>query len=95
MYRLQFTDTSKNELAGLKYDNSKKVVYKAVTKSLKFLENDPKHPSLNTKPFKTLSGPNGEKLWESYNHTLSKTPQAHIEYFGITALKENKLLLRR
>ncbi len=29
------------------------------------------------------------------NHTLSKTPQAHIEYFGITALKENKLLLRR
>ena len=82
MYRLQFTDTSKNELADLKKDNSRNAIYKAVIKSLKFLENDPKHPSLNSKPFKTLSGPSGEKLWESY--AQQNTPGAYriFWYYG-------------
>lgn len=82
MYRLRFTDTSKNELTSLKHDNSKTAVFKAVTKSLRFLENDPRHPSLNSKPFKTLSGPNGEKLWESY--AQQNTPSAYriFWYYG-------------
>lgn len=82
MYRLRFTDASKNVLISLKHDNSKTAVFKAVTKSLRYLENDPRHPSLNSKPFKTLSGPNGEKLWESY--AQQNTPGAYriFWYYG-------------
>lgn len=75
MYKLLLTDTSKKELAELKHEKSKKAVLNAVIKSLKFLETNPKHPSLNSKPYKSLSGPDGEKIWESY--AQQHTPGAY------------------
>jgi len=44
---------------------------KAVRKALALLENNPRHPSLNTHKYTVLSGANGEEVFEAYaeNHT--------------------------
>jgi hypothetical protein len=48
---------------------------KKVRKALKLLQDiGPRHPGLNSHPYQSVPGPNGETLWESY--VENKTPSA-------------------
>ncbi|MFC1481452.1 type II toxin-antitoxin system RelE/ParE family toxin [Candidatus Neomarinimicrobiota bacterium] len=75
MFKLEFTDEAKASLTHLKNSKTLAIQYKAVIKALKQLQADPHHPGLNSKPFQSLKGPNGEKVFESY--AQHRTPGAY------------------
>lgn len=70
-FRIIFNDLALDQFKLLKDSKDKKIAYKAVCKILGYMETNLRHPSLNTHPFHSLQGPNGEKVFESYaqNHT--------------------------
>lgn len=78
-FTLYFTDTAIDNLRELKNDKGKKRFFNAVKKALKLLENDPNYPSLRTHPFHSLSGYEGEKIFECY--AQNKTPNAYRIFF--------------
>lgn len=82
MFVLKWADEAKSVYRSLKGDASQKSHYKAVKKAIKFLAQDPYYPSLQTHEFKSLSGPNGEKVFEAYAE--QNTPNAYrlFWYYG-------------
>jgi len=76
---LNFTPTAKEALKELKRNSGLKKRYKAVIKTLKFLSENPKHPSLQTHPYYSIVGPNGEKVFEAYAE--QNTPAAYRVFF--------------
>lgn len=78
-FRLDFTDTAIEDLKGLKENLSLKKRYKAVSKALEFLQQNPRHPSLQTHPYSSLKGPHGEKVFEAYAE--QHTPAAYRIFF--------------
>jgi hypothetical protein len=81
LFEIEWTDEAKATYFSLKNNPSDKARYKAVKKTLKLLAN-PRHPGLQTHPFFSLSGPNGEKVFEAY--AQQKTPAAYgiFWYYG-------------
>lgn len=82
MYKLLFTHQASEDLELLAHDASLSKRFKAVRKSLGYLECNPRHPSLNTHKYTSLSGPNGEEIFEAYAE--NKTPAAYriFWYYG-------------
>ena len=82
MHELIFTPQADTDLWEIERDPSKRNILKAVRKCLGFLESNPRHPSLNTHEFRSLKGPNGEKVFEAY--VQQKTPGAYrvLWYYG-------------
>jgi len=76
---LHFTPTAKQALKELKEDSGLKKRFKAVTKALKFISENPKHPGLQTHPYHSFSGPSREKIFEAYAE--QNTPAAHKIFF--------------
>jgi hypothetical protein len=74
-FRLLFTQEALSNLNALEEDAGLKKRLKAVSKALAFLESDPRHPSLNTHKFRSLTGPDGQEVFEAYAE--SKTPAAY------------------
>lgn len=60
------TKVAREQLETLKNDPAKVAIYKAVNKELAFLMADPRHKSLNTHKYHTLSGPSDEDVFEAY-----------------------------
>lgn len=81
---LSFTPSAKQALKELKDSPHLEKRFKAVSKALKFLVKDPRHPSLQTHQYLSLSGPNGEKVFEAYAE--QDTPAAYriFFYYGCT-----------
>ncbi len=71
MFELQFSQKAQDQLKELKNNNSLAKRFKAVSKALKLLRENPKYPSLNTHIFHSEVGPDGQKVFEAYaeNHT--------------------------
>jgi len=69
-FKLLFTDEAKNQLKDL---DDKRL--KAVRKTLGYLETNPRHPSLNTHKYSSITGPNGQEIFEAY--AQNKTPGAY------------------
>ncbi len=65
-FDLKYTENAEDDLKELIDDKSKKTVLKAVVKSLKLMNKNLKHPSLNTHKYDEMEGPNGEDVFESY-----------------------------
>lgn len=82
MFELEWTDEAKAVYKILKGNPAEKARYKAVRKTLEFLGENPRHPSLQTHPFSSLEGTNGEKVFEAY--AQQKTPAAYrvFWYYG-------------
>lgn len=76
---LSFTNSAIQALKDLKGNPGLKKRYKAVTKALKYLGEDPRHPSLKTHAYRSLVGPNGEKVFEAYAE--QHTPAAYRIFF--------------
>lgn len=75
MFELEWTDEAKAAYRLLKTSPSQKARYKAVKKTLGYLAENPHHNSLQTHPYFSLKGPNGEKIFEAY--ARQKTPAAY------------------
>jgi hypothetical protein len=74
-FKLLFTEEASSNLIDLNKDQSKKKRLKAVNKALGYLETNPKHPSLNTHEYDSLSREFGIKIFEAYAE--NRTPQAY------------------
>ncbi len=81
MFEIFITDKFDQQLKELKSNKGLVKRYKAIKKTLKLLQN-PRHPSLKTHEFTSLSGPNGEKVYEAYAE--QNTPAAYrvFWYYG-------------
>lgn len=63
---LSFTPTAEVCLKELKESPNLEKRFKAVSRALKFLQENPRHPSLATHEFYSFRGPAGEKVFEAY-----------------------------
>ena len=82
MFELEWTDEANAVYARLKGNPAEKARYGAVKKTLEFLSENPRHPGLQTHPFSSVEGPQGEKVFEAY--ARQKTPAAYrvFWYYG-------------
>ena len=82
MFELEWTDEAKEVYNRMKGNPSQKIRYNAVKKTLKYLSENPHHNRLQTHPFLSLEGPNGEKVFEAY--AQQNTPAAYrvFWYYG-------------
>lgn len=76
---LSFTPTAKANLKELKESVHLEKRFKAVSKALKFLQENPRHPGLQTHEFSSFKGPHGEKVFEAYAE--QDTPAAYRIFF--------------
>lgn len=76
---LSFTPSAKQDLKKLKESAHLEKRFKAVSKALKYLAENPRHPSLQTHPYTSLCGPTGEKVFEAYAE--QDTPAAYRIFF--------------
>ena len=82
MFELQWTDEAKATYKLLKDNPPEKARYRAVKKTLKLLAGNPRHPSLQTHPFLSLNGPNGEKVFEAYAQQKTSAANRVFWYYG-------------
>ncbi len=85
-FKLLFTNEAIDNLKELEKDNSKKKRLNAVRKTLGYLENNPRHPSLNTHEYSILTRQFGVKIFEAYAE--NKTPQAYRIFWHYGLNKE-------
>ena len=72
---IKFTPTADAQYTALEKMSSNAALFQQVRKAIGCLEIDPHHPSLNTHEFTSLSGVNGERIFEAY--AQNKTPGAY------------------
>jgi len=82
LFELQWTDEAKETYELLKDNPSEKARYRAVKKTIKLLAGNPRHPSLQTHPFLSLNGPNGEKVFEAYAQQKMSAAYRVFWYYG-------------
>ena len=82
MNELIFTPQADVDLTNIEDNPSKRNILKFVRKCLGYLQTNLRHPSLKTHEFRSLKGPNGEKVFEAY--AQHKTPGAYrvFWYYG-------------
>jgi len=73
--KLRFTPTANAQLAALENAPANAAILAQVLKALGCLEIDPRHPGLHTHEFTSLTGVNGEKVFEAY--AQNNTPGAY------------------
>ena len=76
---LSFTLSAKATLKELKETKHLEKRFKAVTKALYFLQENPRHPGLQTHEYTSFQGPRGEKIFEAYAE--QNTPAAYRIFF--------------
>ena len=76
---LRFTPEGQQNLRDLEAEPAKAAVLKQVRKTLGLMEINLQHPSLNTHKYDSISGPNGEEVFEAY--AQNKTPGAYRVFF--------------
>lgn len=76
---LRFTDEAAANLKELEAEPSKEGTLRQGRKTLGLLETNPRHPSLNTHKYDSISGPDGEEVFEAY--AQNKTPSAYRVFF--------------
>lgn len=75
IFKLSFTEESHKNLLELENDSSQSKRLKAVRKTLGYLEHNPRHPSLHTHKYDSLSRKCGVEIFEAYAE--NNTPQAY------------------
>jgi hypothetical protein len=73
--KIKFTPTADAQYTALEKTPANAALFQQVRKAIGYLEIDPHHPSLNTHEFTSLSGANGEKVFEAY--AQNNTPGAY------------------
>ncbi len=76
---LHFSDEADRQLSALESDPSQKGLLKQVRKTLGLLETNLRHPGLMTHEYQSMTGANGERIWEAY--AQNQTPGAYRVFF--------------
>jgi hypothetical protein len=74
-FHLDFTDQAGSDLKQLERNPANAKRLKSVRKALGYLQTNPRHPGLNTHKCSSLSGPQGEEVFEAYAE--NQTPGAY------------------
>lgn len=90
-FKLSFTTKASNNLNNLKIDKGLEKRLNAVRKTLGYLENNPRHPSLNTHKYDSLNGPGGAEVFEAYAE--SNTPAAYRIFWCYGPEKQEIIIL--
>ena len=77
--QLRFTDEASGQLKALAADAARTGLHKRVLKTLGLLESDLRHPGLSAHEYESLSGANGERVWEAY--AQNRTHSAYRVFF--------------
>jgi hypothetical protein len=91
MFVIYLTDQARHQLNTLKSDRGLNKRYKAVSKGLCLLAENPRHKGLQTHEFTTLKGPRGEKVFEAY--VEQATPAAYRIFRCYGPEKDNITIL--
>lgn len=73
-FTLRFTREAAETLKHLGEDRDSEKKLRKVRSTLGTIQRDPRHPGLNSHAYSSLSGANGEKVWDSY--VENRTPGA-------------------
>ena len=79
-FRLTFTEEAARTLEALERREDPKL--RKVRKTLGLMETNLRHPGLHTHEFTSLSGPNGEKVFESYVENRTPGAWRAFWYYG-------------
>ena len=74
-FRVLFTTEAKEQLAELESRPALAIRFKAVLKCLVLIENNIRHPGLQTHKYDGLEAPNGQDMFEAY--AQNRTPGAY------------------
>ena len=87
---IRFTRTANEQLNKLENSPADAAIFDQVRKAIGFLEIDPHHPSLHTHEFTSLTGINGEKIFEAY--AQNNTPGAYriFWHYGPDEVENNQ-----
>ena len=81
-FTLNYSDVAKEDLKKLKNTVHLEKRYKAVTNALKHLAENPKHPGLQTHEFRSLFGPDGQKVFVAYAENNTSGAYRVFFYYG-------------
>jgi len=79
MFSLEYSEEAENKIKELKNKPSLEKRWKAVKKSLRFLMENPRHPSLKTHEYTEFSRKYGLKIFQAYAE--NNTPRAYRIFF--------------
>lgn len=88
--RIKFTPTADAQLTALEDSPADAALLGQVRKALGYLEIDPRHPGLHTHEFSSITGVDGEKVFEAY--AQNNTPGAYriFWHYGPDEIKGKK-----
>ncbi len=79
MFKIKWTHVAEEQYNEIKNDNSKKGLLKQIKKTIKFLSVNPRHQSLSTHEYETLTQQFGQKVFIAY--IQNKTAAAYRLFF--------------
>lgn len=74
-FTIYLADEAQKQFEELESNTALVKRFKAVRKAIGLLQNNPRHPSLNTHKYDAMIGGDGEEIFEAYAE--NKTPQAY------------------
>ena len=88
--KIKFTPTADGQLTALENAPSKAALLGQVRKAIGYLEIDPHHPGLQTHEFSSLTGLNGEKVFEAYAQNNAPGAYRIFWHYGPDEIKGRK-----
>jgi len=82
LFEIILTERARKHWDRLKTDKGLEKRLRAVRKTLRFLSENPRHPSLRTHEFTSLKGPQGEKVFEAYAEQSTPAAYRVFWYYG-------------
>lgn len=81
-FKLVFSDEAEKQYSNLESNKGLNKRLKSVRKALGYLEVNPRHQGLNAHKYSSITGPNGEEIFEAYAE--NNTPGAYriFWYYG-------------
>ena len=90
-FELKYSPVAQRQYEELQKSRELEKRFKAVKKALRFLSNDPAHPSLNTHKYDSLEGPEGVETFEAYAE--NNTPAAYRIFWCYYPKKANAITI--
>jgi hypothetical protein len=81
-FKLLFQEEAEHQLEALKKDGGLAKRLKAVNRALGFLQTNPRHVSLHTHKYDSLTGPNGEDVFEAYAENVTPAAYRVFWFYG-------------
>ena len=86
MFELFLTEQAMDDLRLLESNAALSKRLKAVRKTLAYLQNNPRHPGLNTHKYSAITGPDNTEIFEAYAE--NNTPAAYRVFWYYGPLKK-------